>query len=198
MIQHSEILNKITYENLKANNIQTNNIRVIIYDDNQDNDDYDENDENQDNDDYDIYFDELINIDNINNQQFNRIYDFLLNTIPNDITITETKLKTYLQNNIYDYNNQYIIYIDIFDPLNDKHTISKTIADEILKSANTTNHSGGGINKKFKVFYNQKNKKYYINYNNRKQYLSYKNIYKDNKNGKFYMKIKNYELEIYI
>jgi len=153
------------------------------------------------------YNERFINYDTIKNniiQQIDNNSIFIIKNTQNEneeIYILYLKIKineeakldisSTINQNIYTYTYNPVITSNIHQNTNINMFVNKYLTFD-------SSNKSGGRNKKFKVFYNQKNKKYYINYNNRKQYLSYKNIYKDNKNGKFYMKIKNYELEIYI
>jgi len=118
------------------------------------------------------------------------IYDYKL----------ENEYYTYniLIDNIYKLPNNKYIYI--FETNNNTQPREET-RKKIMKIIDIIENPKrvsilGGRNKKYKVYYNDKKNKYYINYENKKRYLSYKNIYKDNK--KFYMKIKDDELELYM
>jgi len=149
--------------------------------------------------------------------------DYIYKTINEDINKEINKIDKKIENNILYLNitiNRHVEQIIIYDRTFEGYTdiirnnikpndpvyniiITREISDDAKKFfynylVHNTTGKTGGKNKKFKVFYNDKNKKYYINYNNRKQYLSYKNTYKDNKNGKFYMKLKGFKIELYI
>jgi len=107
-----------------------------------------------------------------------------------------------LANDLYidqDYRNIYIInrnsehdFIKVFKEkynINASFSINDVIAENLMKVS-------GGYNKKHKVYYNAKTKKYYIDYNNKKINLTLNNTYKNK--GKYYIKLKEEIIEIYI
>jgi len=151
----------------------------------------------------------------INLRKNPRTFDYIIdNDIINNALFTYT---TSIENISYDYkiiyiyiekrNDIYIIKPFLYQPFNyisiDNEFIGMTLNAKIclinyIKNNILLKKYNGGRNKKFKVFYNDKNKKYYINYENRKRYLSYKNTYKNNKTKRFYIKIRENDIEIYI
>lgn len=123
-------------------------------------------------------------------------YNYYIKTARNTYYLNDVNIS----NNLYtDSTGRYLYIIDRSHEKDYAKVFADTYGTVASFSVNDVEISRllkGGYNKKHKVYYNAKTKKYYIDYNNKKINLTLNNIYKNK--GKYYMKLKKETIEIYI